>query len=74
MKMMMDPNERKRLGIISKPNSAIISRGKRLIVLNAMNDNGFIPGALWTNVTDGMLSDYHKDMNAETFEVCKEMM
>jgi hypothetical protein len=22
-----------------------------------------------TNVTDGMLSDYHKDMNAETFEV-----
>jgi len=71
MRMMIDPKERERLGIISNPNQAIISRGKRLIVLNSMNDMGFIDNALWTNVTEGVLSDYHQDMNSETFEVRK---
>ncbi len=38
-----------------------------------MDKDGFIKdehseSVMWTNVSDLMLSDYHKDMNADTFE------
>jgi hypothetical protein len=38
-----------------------------------MDKDGFIKdghgeSVMWTNVSGGMLSDYHKDINADTFE------
>ncbi len=67
--MLLDPTERQRLGIVSQPNQPVHNRGKQLIVLHCMDERGFLLYALHTNVTDGMLSDYHKDINADTFEV-----
>lgn len=46
------------------------SRGKRIIILHAGNENGFVPNALLLsakNVKDSS-ADYHQDMNAELFE------
>jgi hypothetical protein len=37
------------------------------------DEDGVVKDCLWTNVSDGMLADYHKDMNADTFEVCRAL-
>jgi len=70
-----NPDERQRLGLvpIRTTGAPVLNRGKRLIILNAMDEDGFIKdehgeSLMWTNVSDGMLSDYHKDMNTDTFE------
>ena len=46
----------------------MIPRGSRMIVLHTMSKDGWVKGALWTNVTKGENADYHKDMNSEQFE------
>jgi transposase len=67
MKLVHDPSEAKRLGIIPTM-TKVISRGKRLIVLHTMGEDGWVDGGLWTNATKGQLADYHQDMNADAFE------
>lgn len=46
------------------------SRGKRIIILHAGNENGFLQNALLLSAKDIKTScaDYHQDMNAELFE------
>jgi hypothetical protein len=67
MKLVNDPNEAKRLGI-PPTLTRVTSRGKRLIILHTMGEEGWVEGGLWTNVTQGQLADYHQDMNANAFE------
>lgn len=46
------------------------SKGKRIMILHAGSENGFVPGALYLgckNLKDAK-ADYHSDMNAEVFE------
>ena len=47
---------------------AVIGKGKRLIIVHAGCQAGFIEGALLTTWTDGKSSDYHDSMNAQHFE------
>jgi len=67
MKLVNDPNEVKRLGIMPTL-TKVINRGKRLIILHTMSEDGWVEGGLWTNATEGQLADYHQDMNANAFE------
>lgn len=53
---------------IAATTSRVVSRGKRLIILHTMGENGWVDGALWTNATSGLVADYHQEMNATTFE------
>ena len=46
----------------------VIGKGKRLIIVHAGCQAGFIEGALLTTWTDGKSSDYHDSMNARHFE------
>ena len=66
-KLVDDPNEAKRLGI-TPTQTKVINRGKRLIILHTMGEDGWVEGGLWTNATKGQLADYHQDMNADAFE------
>lgn len=46
------------------------SKGKRIMILHAGGENGFVPGALYLgckNLKEAS-ADYHSDMNAEVFE------
>ena len=47
---------------------AVVGKGKRLIILHAGSERGFIPGALLIMRTDGRAADYHSSMNSEVFE------
>ncbi len=67
MKLVHDPSEAKRLGI-TPTTTKVINRGKRLIILHTMSEDGWVDGGLWTNATKGQLADYHQDMNADAFE------
>jgi len=67
MKLVDDPKEAKRLGV-TPTLTKVINRGKRLIILHTMSEDGWVEGGLWTNATKGQLADYHQDMNADAFE------
>ena len=45
-----------------------ISKGHRIIILNAGGENGFVPGsyARWKSTCN--TGDYHKEMNFENYE------
>lgn len=47
---------------------AVVGKGKRVIILHAGSEKGFVPGSLLIMRTDGRSSDYHQSMNAEVFE------
>ena len=47
---------------------AVIGKGKRLVIVHAGSEAGFISNALLTFWSDGKLRDYHDSMNAECFE------
>lgn len=45
-----------------------VSKGKRLIIVHAGNEDGFVPNALLTFESGKKTGDYHKDMNFENYE------
>ena len=45
-----------------------VGKGKRLIIVHAGSDKGFVGGAYMCLRTDGKAADYHSNMNSETFE------
>ena len=47
---------------------AVLGKGKRLIVVHAGSEKGFVPGAALIMRTDGSSADYHSSMNSEVFE------
>ena len=46
----------------------VIGKGKRLIIVHAGSDKGFVNDALLSIWTDGKSNDYHDSMNARLFE------
>lgn len=46
----------------------VVGKGKRLIVVHAGSENGFVKDALLVMRTDGSSSDYHSSMNSQVFE------
>ena len=47
---------------------AVIGKGKRLVIVLAGSETGFISNALLTFWSDGKMEDYHDSMSAECFE------
>lgn len=45
-----------------------VAKGKRLIIVHAGNENGFVPGALLIFKSGSKSGDYHDDMNYENFK------
>ncbi|CAH1987669.1 unnamed protein product [Acanthoscelides obtectus] len=51
--------------------NAPCNRGKRIIILHAGSENGFIPNALLLsakNIKESCVTDYHEDMTSDLFE------
>jgi hypothetical protein len=45
-----------------------ISKGLLLIIINAVGENGFVPGAYARWKSNSNTDDYHHDMNFENYE------